>query len=326
MRLFLFIITLSFTSFIEARPISITGVAATVNGKVVTLKEVRSLLAPTVNLLKTKYPRGGQIAEREFQNEQSKVLEQLIENKIILSELEKKGAGVPDYVVDNEIKRIINEFFEGSEAQFRQSLVESGSTMRSFRKNQNEKILVQALKAEQFGSSYIAPTTEEIEDHYNKSKLEFRDRTKDQIAFSKIYIPRLTDDPTLAASDMKAMAEQVVIDLQTGGDFSSIAKKVSKDAYAEEGGRWPLTSREDLDPSFVELLFEAETGSIIGPLSSPAGFTIVRVNQKQFGSIPSLKSIEERLIKEIKAEKYEKKYGKWINTLKSKAIIDRRLK
>ncbi len=147
-----------------ARPIEITGVAATVNGKVVTKKEVRSLLAPTVNLLKTKYPRGGEAAEMEFNKAQDKIVEQLIENKIILSELEERGASIPDFVIDQEINRIVNEFFNGKEAEFRKLTAPIRKNITALEKKMDKLNSVLEQCEEQLGDT-------ELYQAENKSKL-----------------------------------------------------------------------------------------------------------------------------------------------------------
>lgn len=325
MRIFILLSFLVFSLSSFARPIEITGVAATVNGKVVTTKEVRSLLAPTISLIKTKYPRGGEAAENEYKEAQEKVLEQLIENKIILSELEERGAAIPDFVIDQEVNRITNEFFGGSEAKFRQNLVESGSTMRSFRETQREKILVQAIKSEQFGQDVVPPTPEEISAKYRERKSEYRDRTKDKVTFSKIFIPANSGSAESTPEDQLSLAEEIAQKLKSGANFATTAKESSADAYAEDGGAWPETVREDLEPSFAELLFQAPKGQIQGPYKDPRGFTIVKVTDKVYGPSPPLSEIKERMIKEIESEKYDERYMRWIKTLKKKAIIDRRM-
>lgn len=325
-RLAFSIITLCvFSCFASARPIEITGVAATVNGKVVTKKEVRSLMAPTVSLLRTKYPRGGEAMEMEFQKAQNDVLEQLIENKIILSELEERGAALPDYVIDQEVNRITTEIFNGSEAEFRKNLQESGTTMRAFRETQKEKILVQALKGQQFSRDVVPPTPEELKAQYNKRKLEYRDRTKDKITFQKIFISAAGDTPESTPETQLELAEQVANNLRNGADFALTAKKYSDDAYAEDGGLWPESARTDFDPSFAELLFQADLNSVEGPYKDPRGFTIVEVVAKKYGPSPPLSKIKDQIEREIKAEKYDERYQRWIKTLKRNAIIDRRM-
>lgn len=321
-----FILLLSLLSFCIAQPIQLNGVAAVANGKAITVKEVRGLLAPTISLLQTKYPRGGEAAKIEFEKAQEEVLEQLIENKLILSEIEEIGGNIPDFVVDQEVKRIINEFFNGKEVEFRKSLNDSGTTMRSFKETQKEKILVQALKSERFGRDLAPPTPQELRAHYEKRKVEYRDRSKDKVTFSKIFIPSYNGQLGNTPEAQLELAEEVALKLRKGGDFSALAKEHSKDAYSDEGGAWPTTPKADLEPSFGELLMQAEIGKINGPYKDPRGFTIVKVTKKDYGPPPPFSEVSDRIAKEVESEKYKEKYNKWMEILKKKAIIERRLK
>lgn len=303
----------------------VTGVAATVNGMVITRKEVAVLLAPRMSLIKSKYPRGGEAAEQEFKAAQAEVLDQLVENKIILSAIQEKGASIPDYVVDQEVQRIVNDLYNGDESAFRKTLTDSGATMRSYKKAQQEKILVQAMKSEQFGGRQLPPTPDEISAHYQKRKLDFRDRTKDKITFSKIFIPSRTTAIGSTAETQLDLAEKVVQDIRNGADFAETAREVSADAYASDGGKWPETERTDFDPSFAQLLFDAPIGKVVGPFKDPRGFTVVQVHSVKYGPSPAQSKVKDRLIKEIQAEKYNESYQNWINVLKKKALIDKRL-
>ncbi|NNM30224.1 MAG: hypothetical protein HKO57_11945, partial [Akkermansiaceae bacterium] len=237
--------------------VEINGIAAKVNGKVITKKEVNFHLAPRLALLRAKYPRRGEAYLTELKKAQDAVLEGLIDNKIVLSELEGKGAQLPDHVIDVEVQRIIREVFNGNEANFRKSLQESGMTMRAFRESQREKFLVQAFRSQQFGD--VSPATPaEIEAHYRSRRNDLRDRSKDTLVFQKIYIPAVDPNrPGANPDDNLAFAEAIANQLKNGADFAEHAKQHSADAFAEEGGMWPETSRVDLSPAFAEVLFEA---------------------------------------------------------------------
>jgi len=322
--LLLLLIIAPLTALAESLKV-ITGVAATVNGKVITRKEVAIMLQPNFTVIRAKYPRWGEQAQKELEEAEEKVLEQLIENKIILSELEDRGASIPDYVVDQEISRIVKNVYGGNEAKFRKTLVESGTTMRSFRESHREKILVQALKSEQFSGQSAPPTPSEISEQYRKRKHDFRKREEDKITFSKIFVPANSGVLGQTADAQLDLAEKIVEDLKDGADFAMTARKFSADAYSDEGGEWPEMLRTDFEPSFAELLFDSPVGQVVGPFKDPRGFTIVKVHNKNYGPSLPMSKVKDRLVKEIESEKYQERYDRWIKTLKKKAIIDRRL-
>lgn len=61
-----------------------------------------------------------------------------------------------------------------------------------------------------------------------------------------------------------------------------MAKRYSKDLYAEKGGDWPVTERSTLSPESAAIIFGAQPGEIIGPLVDSTGFTIVLVEKRNW--------------------------------------------
>lgn len=303
----------------------LNGFAATVNGTVITRKEVAFQMAPIVGLIQAKYPRRGENFHKEMKAAQDDVLDRLIENKLVLSELGRRGAALPNQVIDAEVKRIVSEVFHGNEKEFRDSLKQSGMTMRGFKESQREKILVQAFRSQQFDD--VAPATpEEISAHYKKRRLKLRDRSEDSISFQKIFI--LAVDPArpgFTPEDQLNFAEQLSEQLKNGADFAELAKEHSAGAFADDGGLWEDEERIDLSPAFAEVIFDAAEDTIVGPLKDPAGFMIVKVTKKNFGPIPPLSEVRDRMRQEVEIEKRSARYKKWIETLKRNSMIDRRI-
>ena len=303
----------------------VNGIAVKVNGKVITKKEVAFHMSPTVSLLRAKYPKPTQEFQKEFLEAQEDVVERLIDNKIVLSQVERDQGQIPEHVLDEEVSRIAREVFHGDKRAFRDSLEESGMTMRSFRESQREKILVQAYRSQQFGD-VAPPTSEEIRAHYNKKKKDLRERSKDTLTFQKIFI-RSTDPnrPGATPDDQLEFAESIAKQIRNGSDFAELAKKHSADAFADQGGVWPETSRLDLSSAFAEVLFDSPTGVVTGPLKDPYGFTIVKVIKKNYGPAPSFSEVKERMRREVQIEKRASQYDKWIKILKRNAMIERQV-
>lgn len=318
----IFLVLLSSSSL--AREFEITSIAAKVNGHAITKKEVESLLAPRREMLQTMYPRRGEIYQRRLKEFRDRILEQLINNELLLSEVEGK-ANIPNHIVEQEVARIIREEYNGKEEEFNQFLRENGLTRRSFREQQREQILVQAYRSQQF-TDIPPPTDAEIRAKYNERKTAMRDRTKDAIDFRKIFlVARDQLDPNVTPESQLALAEKIMLELKGGADFAELAKKHSNGAFASEGGLWEDSKRTDFSLAFGDALFEeSQEGDLVGPLTDPAGFTIVKILDIKYGPSPPLskKDVRERMKKEVNIEKRTEKYNKWISSLKEHAMIE----
>lgn len=315
----------STNAFGQSSSPEVNGIAVKVNGKVITKKEVAFHMSPTISLLRAKYPKPNAQFRREYNEAQDSVVERLIDNKIVLSQVERNQGAIPDHVLDEEVNRIIREVYNGSESEFRKALKETGMTMRSFRESQREKILVQAYRAQQF-QNVAPPTAAEVKAYYNKKRNDLRDRSQDTLEFQKIFI-RSTDPkrPGATPDEQLAFTESLAAQLRRGADFSELAREHSADAFADQGGKWPETNRLDLSAAFAEVLFDAPLNQITGPLKDPYGFTIVKVTKKTYGPAPSFSKVKDRMEREVEIEKRAERYNKWIKILKRNAMIDRRI-
>ena len=175
-----------------SNPVEVNGIAASVNGSVVTKNEVGFMLAPIYAQLATQFPRRGPEFERQFAEAQKAVLQELIDRRIILDEFKQQGMGIRPEIIDQEIKRQIRELYNGDEAKLREELKANRLTMERYREITREKMVVQAMKAQQFDDA-PPPLPNEIQNEYNETKLSLRDITKDKITFRKIFIP--SSDP-----------------------------------------------------------------------------------------------------------------------------------
>jgi len=306
-------------------PVEVNGIAAKINGKVITKNQVSFMIAPVFAQLATQYPRRGPQFEAKMKEAQTNIIQELIDREIILDEFKQLGANIRPNLIDEEIKRQIRELFNGDESKFREELKRSRLTMDGFRTMTREKMVVQAMRAQQF-SDAPPPLPNEIQNEYNEVKNSLRDISKDRMDFQKIFIPASDPQNPLATPDTQlALAEEIAGKLQNGADFTEMAKTHSKDAFAAEGGLQNDIPRTDLAPEFAAILFEASIGQVTGPLLDPQGFTIVKPIKLVPGPSPSLGEVREMIEERVRRKKTSAQYERWIEQRRKRAMIDIRI-
>lgn len=302
--------------------IEVNGIAAKVNGRVITKNQVSFMLAPIYAQLAAQYPRRGPQFEKEFKQAKEHVIQELVDRQIILDEFKQIGASIKPQFVDQEVKRQIRELFNGSEEKFREELKRSRMTMTGYREMTREKMVVQAMRAEQF-SDAPPPLPNEVREEYNRMKLEMRDTSKDRITFRKIFIPATDSDNPLSTPDTQlALAEDIASRISKGESFETLAKEFSKDAFADKGGRQDDVPRTDLSPEFASIIFDAEKGKTVGPLMDPVGFTIVEVISIKYGPAPPLSKVRDAIEAQVRKKKTSAQYERWIESRRKRAMID----
>jgi hypothetical protein len=302
----------------------VNGIAATVNGRVVTKKEVGMLFAPIASQLMAQFPRRGPEFEKKINESRDKVLDELIDRELIMSEYKTQGGKLRPQVVDEEIERQKREFYNGNEAKFREDLQKSRMTIDGYREITERKLIVQAMRASKF-SDTAPPLPDEIQKEYSKVSLTIRDTNGDKMTYEKIYIPAMDPQNKDATPDMQlATAEDLVKQLKDGANFAELAKKYSRDTSAQEGGKQENVPRTDLSPEFASLIMDPPEGTLIGPLMDPKGLTIVRVLKKEYGPVPPLSKVHDQIEQRVSRQKSAERYERWIKTLRSKAMISKK--
>ncbi|MFR4223252.1 MAG: peptidylprolyl isomerase [Akkermansia sp.] len=156
------------------------------------------------------------------------------------------GGVIRDSLIDQEVNRTILTTFNGDRSAFLKNLSLSGMTIRAFREMTKKQLQVQIMRASKYDQE-IPPTPEEIQQEYEATKEQYRDLTKDKIKFKKIFIPMLGDDSASTPEVQLNLAELIAKEIKSkNATFEDMAKRYSKDLYAEKGGDWPVTERSTL--------------------------------------------------------------------------------
>lgn len=309
------------TLTVNSQQIEVNAIAAKVNGSAITKNEVAFMLSPIYAQLTTQFPRRGPEFERQFTEAREKILQELIDRRIILDEFKQVGASIRPYLIDEEVKRQIRELYNNDESLFREELKKSRMTMDGYREMTREKMVVQAMRAQQF-SDAPPPLPNEIQNEYNEVNSTLRDVTKDNITFRKIFIPSADPENPLATPDTQlALAEDITKQAKEGKSFEELAKTYSKDAFAELGGLQENLPRTDLSPEFSAILFDAPENQVVGPLLDPRGFTVVMVLSKVLGPAPALSAVRPMIEERVRRKKTSEQYDRWIESRRKQAMV-----
>jgi len=305
-----------------AQPIEINGIAAKVSGKVITRNQVAIMLAPIRAQLAAQYPRRGAQFEAELVKAKDGVLQELIDRRIILDEFKQLGAEMRSSSVEEEVKRQIRELYNGDQAKFQEELKRNRLTMEGFREMTKEKLVVQAMRSQQF-SDAPPPLPDEVRREYDEVKHSLRDTSGDVLTFRKIFIPAMgPQQPANPPEVQLALAEDIVRRASAGEDFAALAKEHSKDAFAADGGLQENVPRADLSPEFAALVVDGGEGRLVGPLRDREGFTVVQVIRIEYGPVPSLEQVREAIEQRVSRRKTSAQYERWMESRRKRAMID----
>jgi peptidyl-prolyl cis-trans isomerase SurA len=186
----------------------IDGIAAIVNGEVITLGQVRMVTMPRERLLRSQL-RGEELA-RELAEMRKAALRDLIDRQLIVQAFKEEKLSLPDYFVEQRINEILRENFGGDRQAFIRMLEAQNFSLSEFRKNEFERIIVSAMRGKNVKPNTVASPVR-IEQYYQKNRQEFT--SKQEVKLRLIMIPSRAEDGNAAAQ--KAMAEEILDPVQT---------------------------------------------------------------------------------------------------------------
>jgi peptidyl-prolyl cis-trans isomerase SurA len=292
----------------------VDGIAAIVNGDVITFSQVRQLSAPRERLLRSQFT--GQELEKQIREARELALKDLIDRRLVIQAFKKESYQIPDHIVDQRVHDIIRENFGGDRNTFMKTLEAQNYSLGEFKEKELERIMVSAMRSHNVKTQMIASPTK-IEAYYRKHRDEFT--AKEEIKLRMIMISGQKD--TGNAQAQKGLAEEVLGKLAAGGEFEQTAQIYSEDSTRENGGDWGWIGRNTLAAPLEKFAFNMPVGRISNIIDYAGNYYILKVEDKRGGTTKSLAEaradIEKKLIQDEAAQLQER----WIAGLRKKAYI-----
>ncbi|HEU4771723.1 MAG TPA: peptidylprolyl isomerase [Candidatus Udaeobacter sp.] len=298
----------------ENEPTVVDGIAAVVNGEVITYSQVRALSSPQERLLRQQYT--GPDLEKKLTQLRQAAVKDLIDRRLVIQAFKKESFQIPDHLVDQRIQEIIKEAFGGDRNTFVKTLEAQNYTLGEFKEKEMEKIIVGAMRSKNVKSTSIVPPNK-IDEYYKKHRDEFT--SKEQIKLRMIMISGHKD--TASAPAQKELAEEVLGKLASGAEFEQMAQVYSEDSTKDNGGDWGWIERKTLAEPLEKFAFNMPVGRISNIIDYAGNYYILKVEDKHGGTTKSLTEVRADIEKKLEQEAAQQIQERWIASLRQKAYI-----
>jgi parvulin-like peptidyl-prolyl isomerase len=297
---------------------SSNGIAAVVNGRVITKSEVRDAVNAQEQMLMVQLHNDPAALQREVANMRATALDSLIDRELILSEFKRMGASMKPQWVDDDINQIVRDSFKGNREAFVKELAKTGMTMKKFRELREKMLIIQAMRQKQ--ASMPTPAAPKDVDAFYQKNLD-KWRSGGMIKISTITIPKYSGDDKATPASQRKLAEEIRSKVLKGADFAAMAKEHSKDSAAENGGARDWMPREQLNPVIANVAFGLKTGGISSILDDGGSYLIISCDAVKYGAAKPLTEVRPDIERVIANEKAKKIIDKWMADLRKKATI-----
>jgi peptidyl-prolyl cis-trans isomerase SurA len=292
----------------------VNGIAAIVNGDVITYSQVRELVEPRERLLRAQFQGEELIAK--IKEARLAALKDLIDRQLIIQFFNKEGFQIPEHFVDQEIDQVIKDSFGGDRNTFIKTLQAQNYTLGEFKKLEKEKMMVQAMRAKNAKPATIIPPGK-IDEYYRQHRDQFT--TKEEVKLRMIMIPG--NEAGGSSTSQKSLAEEILSKLVHGAEFDGMARIYSEDSTRDVGGDWGWVERKTLAPPLEKTVFNLPAGKLSNIIELGGNYYIFKVEDKRGGVSRPLAEVRMEIQRKLEQEEAQRVQERWLTSLRQKAYI-----
>ena len=292
----------------------IDGIAAVVNTDVITFSQVRAVSGPRERMLHSQF-KGEELA-KQVKAARDGALKDLIDRQLIVQSFSEEKFELPEHFVEERVNDIIRESFGGDRQTFIKTLQAQNYSLSEFKKQEKERIIVQAMRGKNVKMTTIIPPAK-ITEYYQKHRAEFT--AKEQVKLRMIMIPSHADEGNAAAQ--KAVAEEILGKLADGAPFDRMAQIYSEDSTRDLGGDWGWIERKTLAAPLEKAAFNLPAGRVSHVIELGPNYYILKVDEKRGGETPSFAKLRPEIEKKLMQEESQRQQELWLAGLRKKAYI-----
>ncbi|MGH8807573.1 MAG: peptidylprolyl isomerase, partial [Noviherbaspirillum sp.] len=252
------------------------AIIAVVNNEVITRQELVERLRMVERRMKNQgiaLP-----SQAEFQRQ---MLERMIVDRAQMQLAKESGIRVDDAMLDRAVARIAEQN-KMSLSQFRAELEREGTPFARFREEIREEITMQRLREREVDNK-IQISESEVDNFLAAEQGSTQAQQEFNLSHILVRIPENASPEQIA--ERRKRAENVLQQLQTGGDFAKLAATYSDATDALNGGELGWRSPDRLPQLFIDTIANLKQGDVSPLIKSANGFHIVKLNGKRAPSV-----------------------------------------
>lgn len=242
------------------------------------------------------------------------LLNQLIDEKIIDSEVKRKSLEVTIERVEQEI-RTITKGNNISRDQLKDALKAKGVTVSQYQDFIKTSLERQSL-IEREVTSKIRISDEDVSSYYLAKKGPSGTQIFEYTLSHILFAPKKGGDEG-ALARARAVEEK----LKTGQSFDKLAEQYSEDPNFSKGGQLGTFKAGEMLKEIEEAVRKVSPGEVTPIVKSSQGFHLIRLTKRTLISDPRLDEERESIRKVLYADAFKRQFRLWLNQRRDDSFI-----
>lgn len=293
---------------------TLDGLAAKVNDVVITVSDVMSEIQRSPRL------RGHFASSKTADAAKlySETLEMLIDRKLILQAAAEKKMEMQEWVVDNRIREIVKDGFDGDMNQLNAALAQSKVPLADWRNTIRDDLIIQAMRYQTIEKNLQA-TPAAMRREYKAHPERYATEAKTTVSVILLRPPRADDKETPSVT---TRGEEIIARLEKGENFADLARRYSEDSHAKEGGQWKdVKPEEAFRPEIAATIAKLRPGEFSTLVNLDGWGFIVRKDEETIGRSLSFNEAYDAIARNLKNDTAKAEYDAWMKRLRAQAFV-----
>ncbi|MBQ6338067.1 MAG: SurA N-terminal domain-containing protein [Kiritimatiellae bacterium] len=293
---------------------TLDGLAAKVNDVVITVGDVMADIQRNPRL------RGHFAASKatDAATLYSETLEMLIDRKLILQAAAEKKMEMQEWVVDNRIREIVKDGFDGDMNKLTATLAQSKVALTDWRNAIRDDMIIQAMRY-QLIEKNLQATPLAMRKEYKEHRARYMTEAKTTVSVILLRPPRDGDKETPSVT---TRGEEIIARLEKGEDFADLARRYSSDSHAKDGGQWKdVKPEEAFRPEIAAAIAKLKVGEFSTLVNLDGWGFIVRKDEETVGKQLSFAEAYDAIARNVKNDAAKAEYDAWMKRLRAQAFV-----
>jgi peptidyl-prolyl cis-trans isomerase SurA len=294
-----------------------------VNGDIITKTDLEQR---QIAVLRQKNPNlraNDQAALRQALAELTpEVIVDAVDELLIVQRGRELGYSMSTEQFNSIVENIKKENKLEDEAAFQAALQSEGMTLADLRKQLEKTMIAQRVQQTEVMSK-LQITDAELKMYYDSNKENFT--TKPQLTLREILVSVPTSDRGVNVAleeEAKAKAEDVRKRLVAGEPFARLAADLSDSPSKANGGLIGPVTPDVLAPELQSAIEGLKPGDLTTPIRTSRGFQVIKIETLDAATIKPFEEARDEIADRIANEKRRGEFVKFLENLRSQAILD----
>ncbi len=312
-----FLLLLLLVLLVAAPPLAaktLTRVVAVVNDDIVSSYQLDKAV---LDALATD-AKGNQLTSKQFDELKARVLENLINEKLVEQRIKELELTVPDPELNAAIEDV--QIKNKLTADMLKSAVEAqGMSFEDYRNQIKKEILRYKLLGREVNYK-VQVTSGEVRDYFREHIDEYRAKPQVRVSSISYEVPA-----NISAADMADLRKQVEMtrdQLTSGEDFDTVLSSQGDGVF---GGDMGNLIEDDLTVQLRDALVGLEVGQVSEPVQMNSQLHLFLVTARNPGDINLFDRVKGDIEKQLKQEKTDIRFKEWAQELRDRGYIDIRI-